>query len=238
MRELLARLTEVHTIEIVRDDGSTFHAYADPLLAQLRVAIHGEHQPNGGGGSSPSSRLPLNAPAADLYREIDEHIAEVWAREFDSIPNADKPEVLLAAWAARVEPTAFVIYHQRQTVETTLGHRIEEEPVATTAIEFLTHITDKIVALLERPTVAVPVVGPCPAEGCWRSETRLLIDGEESFRPVLEFIREQRTGRTLAVRCRACDAEWNQSQFRAFAEALAAAERDIVHRPARATQLA
>lgn len=224
MQDILHRLTRPHSIEITRDDGSTVIATAEPLLQQLREAIFGEDGRNGGTAQS-RARLPLSAPALDLYQAIDDRISEVWAQRFQGIPGTERPEALLSSWADELTPETFVVHSTKRTVTTTRGTRVEVELVSTSALAFLMQMEDEIVALLERPTVQVPVVGPCPAIGCFATTVTRMIDGEPVSAPTLEFTREQKTGDTLTVSCLSCGATWDRKRFRAFAEALAATER-------------
>jgi len=226
MLHALARLTKPHTVTLERDDGTETTGHAAPLIQQLRDAIFGEDGRNGGVAES-RARLPLSAPALDLYQCIDDWITEVWVQRFQRVPGIEHPEHLLAEWAEGLEPDTLVIYTVKKTVPTTKGVRVEPELTTTTVAEFITMLAERIVALLERPTVQVPVKGPCPAPGCWATTVTRRVDGDLVTSPTLEFTREQLTGDTLSVSCQSCGAHWDRTEFRTFAEALAMTERGV-----------
>ncbi|MGK0740407.1 DUF7341 domain-containing protein [Leucobacter sp. Z1108] len=223
MQELLKRLTTTHYIKIERDSAVLQNRVkVDPLIKQLREAIFGEDGRNGGSGES-RSRLPLSAPALDLYNAIEERVSEVWVQRFQRVPGIEHVEELLAEWAEGLEPITFVMHTVARYDRAT--KTVVSELTSTTVLAFLMQIEQDIVNLLERPTTQVPVTGPCPAVGCFATTITRDIDGELVTRPTLEFTREQRSGRTISVSCRTCEAEWDESRFREFAEALGRAER-------------
>lgn len=228
MLSALARLTTVHTITIHRDPPlDDLTATAAPLLEQLREAIFGEDGRNGGSGES-RARLPLSAPALDLYDMIDEWVTELWRQRFQRVPGAEHPEHLLAEWADGLAPEQAIFYTVKSTIATTRGTRVETELTHSTVAEFIEDIAERIIALLERPTVQVPVAGPCPAPGCWATTITRYEDGQPlAPTPTLVFTREQRSGETLEVSCQSCSTSWDRAQFREFAEALAMTERGV-----------
>lgn len=227
MQQTLERLTKRHTVTIHRDPPlADTIATADALIAQLREAIFGEDGRNGGQSES-RSRLPLSAPALDLYETIDAWITELWVQKFQRVPGAEHPEVLLAEWAEGVEPERTVIYSKKRLTPTTKGARVETEMVTSTARELLEHIETLIIDLLERPTVLVPVKGACPAVGCFATTITRWVDGERTETPTLAFVREQATGETISVHCQSCEHTWPREEFKSFALALAQTERGI-----------
>lgn len=227
MQSALTRLTRPHEITVYRDPPyADTTATAAPLLAQLREAIFGEDGRNGGSAES-RARLPLSAPALDLYETVDEWISELWVQRFQRVPGAERPEQLLTDWVDGLSPEQVIFYTVKTTIPTTLGSRVETDLVTSTVAEFVEHIEELIVALLERPTAQVPVDGPCPAEGCWATTVTTYIDGEPIISPTLEFTREQRTGDTLHVSCKSCKTTWDRTQFKEFAIALGQTERGI-----------
>lgn len=227
MQSALERLTRPHQITIHRDPPlADTTAAAGPLIEQLREAIFGEDGRNGGSAES-RARLPLSAPALDLYTKIDEWVTELWVQRFQRVPGAEHLEQLLSEWATGLSPEQVIFYTMKTTVPTTLGSRVESDLTTSTVSEFIEHLAEQIVSLLERPTVQVPVVGPCPAEGCWATTVTTYIDAEPTTTPTLEFTREQRTGETLYVSCKSCNSTWDRTQFKDFAIALGQTERGI-----------
>lgn len=229
MQDILDRLTIRTKARVQRDDGSIHEAaYSEPLIAQLREAIHGE-EIRSGAPSSSKERLPLSVPALDLYQSIDDRVTELWVQRFQRAPGIEHPEVLLRAIVEGMEPADLVMYNVKFTVQTPQASTVKRDLVSQSVLAFLMELEESIVNLLERPTTRVPVKGPCPAAGCHREAVEVRMDGETVVAPTLEFEREVKSGRTVAVICRSCDTVWPESQFREFAEALGRLEREHLY---------
>lgn len=226
MQDLIDRLTIRTKARVRRDDGSIHEAaYSEPLIAQLREAIHGE-EIRSGAPSSSKERLPLSVPALDLYQSIDDRVTELWVQRFQRAPGIETAEVMLRQIVDGMGPADLVMYNVKYTVRTSESSEVKHDLVSQSLLAFLMSIESSIVDLLERPTTRVPVKGPCPAPGCHRDTIETYVDGERVRVPTLEFEREVKTGRTTAVVCRSCETVWPESKFLEFARALGDLERN------------
>jgi hypothetical protein len=105
--DLIRDLTREHP-ESVKTDNGTEYKMVDGLLKQLRDELFGGS--NRGATSGNKTKLPLNAPALDLYTLIDRQIAEVWGKASQRVPGAEKPERMLALWSALVDERQFQVF--------------------------------------------------------------------------------------------------------------------------------
>jgi len=193
----IEQLTHDHKKAVHTVDGLEIHT-VPALIAQLREALFAGLGADGAGGGH-RSKLPLQAAALDLYMLIDRQITEVWVAAFHRVPNADRPEQLLAEWAAWAGEESIV----------PLG---EGTVYATAAVaHWVTLIEDYL-----NPPRRAEINAPCVQ--CGERYTYRSVDGETVRSAALTFTRSKDTGDTLDARCGACAAVWLPSQFLFLAE--------------------
>lgn len=222
--DLIEKLTRRHDVHYQTDDG-TKTIELPGLLQQLRDEVFGGTER--GASSGNKTKLPMNAPAADLYQLIDRQIAEVWAAAFNRIPNADRPEQLLAPWAALVGPERLVTYSTPETVtypDRTFGWDRDEviwAPHDVRAIDLMSRWVREIEDLFNPPRTA-DIFAACI--NCGVREVHRRQDGRSVRQTALQFIRDRETGDSTSARCQACGVTWLPSQFMYLAESIAANE--------------
>lgn len=221
----LEQLTKPHQIPYQTDAGTKV-AEVPGLLAQLRDEIFGGT--NVGGAAGNKTRLPLNAPAADLYQLIDRQIAEVWGAAFSRVPNADTPEELVIPWAALVGEHKMVTYSVPETVthpDPVHGwprDHVLWVPRDVRASDLLARWVRAIEELFNPPRVA-DITAACVS--CGVREVHKVQDGQRVRQTALQFVRDRETGDSTSARCLACGITWMPSQFLYLAEAIAANEK-------------
>src|SRR3546814_762315 len=191
--ELLTRehKTVAHTI-----DGPEFHTRAG-LLEQLRDAVFGGMESTG--GSSMKSKLPISDAALDLYQLIDHQIAEAWAQVHNFPPSTDRPEALVAQWAALVQDDVIVTVtqpeqHERWDEERGRNipfgvHARQEYTAETLAARWVTQIDEFF-------DPARPAEIPAPCVSCGERYVQRRKDGEVIRSSALVLIRGRPTGET------------------------------------------
>lgn len=226
--DLVARLTREHYITVHTDDGPKYIKVAG-LIQQLRDEIFGSL--GIGDGSGGKHRLPLNAPATDLYQLIDRQVSEVWSKAYQKIPGVTRTEGLLALWSAKVDPTDLVRYSKPETImvpnPATGDPRDPREKVIwvlseTSALNLLRRWARAIEELFNPPRTAEIKAAciQCGVREVWRP-----VDGQVVKQTALVFVRDRETGESTQARCLACEAVWLPAQFRYLAEKIAANER-------------
>lgn len=229
--DLIEKLTRVHDVHYQTDDG-TKTVTMPGLLEQLRDEVFGSAER--GAASGNKTKLPLNAPAADLYALIDRQIAEVWAAAFNQIPNADRPEHLLAPWAALVGEQKLVTYSVPETVsypDRAFGWMRDEviwAPLEVTAIDLLRRWVRSIEDMFNPPRTA-DIFAACI--NCGVREVHRSQDGRPVRQTALQFIRDRETGDSTSARCQACGVTWLPSQFYYLAEKIAENEKRLSDTP-------
>ena len=216
--DLLAKLTREHPVTVHTDDGPRF-IRVQGLLQQLRDEVFGGSDTGTVAGNK--SKLPLNAPALDLYTLIDRQVAEVWGAAFNRVPNADRAERLLVEWAAYIGQETIVRYSSPETIRTPLETVIWTFDECT-ALNLLRRWVRAIDELFNPPRTA-EIKAACIQ--CGEREVRRPRDGEWISQTALVFIRDRETGDSTEARCMACGASWLPSQFMYLAEKIAENER-------------
>lgn len=187
-------LTREHKTAVSTDEGIEFHSVPS-LLSQLRDAISGGMESTGG-SSTMKSKLPISAAALDLYMTIDREIASAWAAAFQKVPNADKPETLLAEWGA---------WADADTIVEVAGRTYYAPDAVALWGERITDFFD--------PPRLAEINAECPMPDCGNRYVYSHIDGEEIRSSALRFNRSRYTGQTLDARCVACGTVWQPSEF-------------------------
>lgn len=193
------QLVHDHKKAVNTVDGIEFHSVPS-LLSQLRDAVFGGSVSDGAGGGA-KSKLPIQAAALDLYMLVDRQITEAWVAAFASVPNADRPEALLAEWAAWASPETLVVVAGRDVY----------------ADAAVSGWVQAIESYFSPPRLA-EISAPCLS--CGERWVHRSVDGETVRSSALSFRRDRDTGETLDARCGACEMVWLPSQFRYLAEQL------------------
>lgn len=168
------------------------------LIAMLREAIYGGAIPDGmRRGFEP--KLPIQSSAYDKYREIDGWITEAWVDAFQQVPNADRPEALLAQWAAHSSDDTWVASQNM------------------TARNFMRKIEAEIRTYFDPPRLA-EIDAPCLL--CHVRWVTRKQDGQYVRSSALSFRRDRRTGETLDAECAACQSVWYPDKFEWLARQL------------------
>jgi len=219
--DMIRDLSRSHPVVVSRDDSDEYTS-VDGLIQQLRDEVFGGTDK--GATSGNKNRLPLNAPALDLYTLIDRQISEVWGATFARIPGADKPERLLAQWAAHANPLDVTIVSSPETIyrnglETVVWLKDE-----TTAINLLSRWHRSITELFDPPRVAT---NPAACVQCGARESWQRRDGQTVKSTALALIIDRSTDRAKEMRCRACGAIWDSSVFEWLNGAIEANEKRL-----------
>lgn len=223
--DLVKQLTKPHHVTYQTDEG-TKAIEVPGLLEQLREEIFGGSER--GAASGNKTKLPLNAPAADLYALIDRQIAEVWAAVFNRVPNADRPEELLVPWSAYVNEHSVVVISTPETIryaDPTYGWERETvnwNPRDVKAIDLLRQWVRAIEELFNPPKTA-EIFAACIS--CGVREVHRIQDGRMVRQTALQFVRDRETGDSTSARCQACGVTWLPSQFYYLAEKIAENEK-------------
>ena len=180
-------------------DGLEFHTVPS-LLSQLRDAVFGGSVADGA-GSAMKAKLPIQAAALDLYMLVDRQITEAWVAAFARVPNADRPEALLAEWAAWAAP---------ETLVTVAGRDVYAPDAVAGWVRAVEDYFD--------PPRLAEISAACYS--CGERYVFRPVDGETVRSSALSFRRDRDTGETLDARCGACEMVWLPSQFRYLAEQL------------------
>lgn len=229
--DLVEKLTRTHQVAYQTDDG-TKATDVPGLLEQLRDEVFGGTDRGAAAGNK--TKLPLNAPAADLYTLIDRQIAEVWAEQFKRVPNADRPETLLALWSAAVTEFTTVTVSVAETItypDPRFGwprDAINWNPTQVKAIDILRRWARSIEELFDPPRTA-DIFAACIS--CGVREVHRLQDGRRVRQTALQFIRDRHTGDSTSARCQACGVEWMPNQFKYLAEKIAENEKRLKDTP-------
>jgi hypothetical protein len=225
--DLVEKLTRTHDVHYQTDDG-TKTATVPALLEQLRDEVFGGTER--GAASGNKTKLPLNAPAADLYTLIDRQIAEVWAAAFKRVPNADRPEQLLSAWAAWAGEHKIVEVSSAETVTYPdpefgwLRDAVIWNPHDVKVIDLLNRWVRAIEDMFNPPKTA-EIFAACI--NCGVREVHRLQDGKHVRQTALQFLRDRETGDSTSARCQACGVTWLPSQFKYLAESIAENEKRL-----------
>lgn len=195
----------------------------DGLLNQLREAVFGGMERTGGSSSS-KAKLPISEAAVDLLELIDTQITEAWSSVFtNQVPNTDRAERLLSAWAAAVNPEAIVVVtHPEQHMRWDEAKRCEMPFVIRAREEY--HPADlahRWVAMIEDfldPERTAGIKAACIQ--CGATKVSRNRDGETVLSDALVFRRDKDTGETRDARCLNCGIVWPPSQFEFLATAL------------------
>lgn len=216
--DLVGRLTREHPVTVPTDDGPKF-IRVPGLLQQLRDELFGGSDTGTVVGNR--AKLPLNAPALDLYELIDRQISEVWGAAFNRVPSTDRPEALLAQWAALVGEEGHVTYSTPETVMNPL-ERVVWLRNECTALDLLRRWVRAIEELFNPPRTAEIKAAciQCGEREVWRSR-----DGQQVRQTALVFVRDRETGESTSARCQACGSAWLPYQFGYLAEKIAENER-------------
>lgn len=228
--DLVEKLTRAHDVHYQSDNG-TETITLPGLLEQLREEVLGGT--NRGGAAGSKTRLPMNAPAADLYALIDRQISEVWAKAFQRIPNADGPETLLATWSALVDESQYVIYSTPETRQYyddrgKLCDRVIWIRNEAAAINLLRRWVRSIEDLFDPPRQA-PIIAACIQ--CGQREVWRDSDGQKTKQTALVFVRDRETGESTEAKCQSCGESWMPDQFGYLAKAIASNEKRLRDTP-------
>ena len=212
--DLVECLTTEHHVTVNTDDGSKITT-EDGLIQQLRDAMFGGN--DRGAATANKTKLPLNAPAMDLYQLIDRQIAEVWGAVSNKIPGTDKMEALLARWASHVTEDSMVEFSTPETIREADRDRVIWIRNETNALKLLRRWATQIEELFDPPRTADILAAciRCGEREVWRQK-----DGENVTVSALVFVRNRETGDTTEARCQACGESWWPYQFLYLAEAI------------------
>lgn len=187
------RLCRPHTTSVETDDGYKI-ATLPSLISQLREAI----SPSGGagnGGSPTKQRLPLDAHALDVYREIEATARKLLAAKTHRPVRPGPPEAVIISYQAAVQ--AF-------------GEREIQE-----AVQFTTKWVGLIEGIMNPVKARRPLQQPCPqCEALW--------DGAEDRKYALTVWCDGPTTSWDAY-CAACEAVWFGDEITYLLRALEAA---------------
>lgn len=216
--ELLARLSRQHPVTIHTDDGPRF-IKVHGLLQQLRDEVFGTT--SNGDGAGGKHKLPLNAPALDLYELIDRQISEVWSAAFSRPPGVEPSERLLTEWAAYIGQETIVRYSTPETIRRPLEAVIWTLNECT-ALNLLRRWVRSIDELFNPPRTAEIKAAciQCGEREVWRPR-----DGEMVPQTALVFVRDRETGESTEARCQSCGASWPPTMFMYLAEKIGENER-------------
>lgn len=187
--DLVDRLARRHEGRVwYEDDGqpATRITLIEPLLAELRAAIHSNTGQTHSGHSAVNERNAFNLRAFALYEDIDGRIASMFASATDAKPT-QSPEDNLTGWFDALR----IAYAEGEIVEAQLA----------LAWERLTDMVERIVDMFD-PPVTKEILGPCPKCG-----ERYATNRDEDTRVSAVYAQYRRGGHVEAV-CRRCAAHW------------------------------
>lgn len=190
LKALVDQLARRHQATVTyEDDGkpATRIAWKDPLLEELRAAIHSSTGQTHSGHSPANERSSLNLQAFTIYEDIAGRIASMYATATDQRPD-QSPELNLTGWF-----DAFAAAHKT-------GDVIETQMAV--AWERLTNMIDRIVDLFD-PPVSKEITEPCPVPGCGARYV-----GSDDGNQVAALNAQYRRGGHVTAACRACGTEW------------------------------
>ena len=215
VHDALERLTREHHVTVNTDDGPKFTT-EDGLIQQLRDAMFGGN--DRGAASANKTKLPLNAPALDLYQLIDRQAAEVWSAVTGQVPSVDRMESLIVEWAAAVNEGTLVVFSTPETITSADDRdRVIWTRNETTPVRLLNRWVTQITELFDPPRTA-EIQAPCIVCGTrhvWRQK-----DGQNIRVSALVFVRDRETGDTTEARCQSCGESWWPYQFEYLARAI------------------
>lgn len=201
-------LTRPHKKAISTDTGIEFHTQPG-LLAQLRDALLSGITGDGGSAGH-RSKLPLQAAALDLYTLIDRQISEAWAAAFRRVPGPERPEQLLAQWAAWVDEEAIVEVTRPETRQDASGETVINVRIEKTATDMVT-MWESMIEMYFNPPSSAEIPAPCLV--CGERYVYRQADGETVRSAAMSFIRDRATGATLRAECAACYSTWGPDKF-------------------------
>lgn len=189
----------------------------DPLLGQLRGAIHANLGKTHSGHSPLSERSPLDLEAFDMYEDIDGRIASLWQMATETGHSLGSPEKNLLAWY-RAFCASWAL---RETNDAQMLR----------ALARLSGWANRIENYFD-PAQECEILAACPSDGCGR---RYWIDALGIRHSAL--VVEYRPGRELVGRCRSCATTWHgDAQLIGLAKAIEAPIDVDAIREARAVQ--
>ena len=189
LKQLVDQLARRHQATVTyEDDGkpATRIAWKEPLLVELRTAIHSSTGQTHSGHSAANERSSLNLQAFTMYEDIAGRIASMYASATDQRPD-QSPEQNLTDWF-----DVFAAAHAT-------GEVIETQMAV--AWERLTNMIDRIVDLFD-PPITKEILGPCPVCGA-RYAPNLADDTRVSA-----VYAQYRRGGHVQAQCRSCGEDW------------------------------
>jgi hypothetical protein len=189
LKLLVDQLARHHQANVTYEqDGkpATRVAWKEPLLAELRTAIHSSTGQTHSGHSAANERSTLNMQAFTLYEDISGRIASMFASATDARPDP-LPEINLTDWF-----DTFAAAHAA-------GDVIETQMAL--AWERLTNMIDRIADMFD-PPVTKEILGDCPNCG-----VRYARNDTDESRVSAVYAQYRRGGHVTAL-CRACGTEW------------------------------
>lgn len=213
--DAIEKLTRTHHVTVPTDDGPVFLEQPG-LIQQLRDEMFGGTDK--GAASGNKTKLPLNAPAVDLYTLIDRQVSEVWATVTGLVPGVDTTESLLVAWAVAVGEDAPVLYSTPETLtdadkrSTVIWLRNQ-----TNALTLLRKWIQQIEDLFNPPRTADILAAciTCGVRDMWKT-----VDGVQVRSSAFVFVRDRITGDSTEARCLACGQSWPPTMFLFLANAI------------------
>ena len=161
----------------------------DPLLVQLRSAIHSNLGKTHSGHSAKSERAPLDLEAFDMYEDIDGRIASLWLMATETGRLLGSPERNLLGWYRQFCAS----WALRETNDAQM----------LLALGRLSSWVNRIDDYFD-PAQVCEILTACPSAGCGH---RYWIDAQGIRHSAL--VVEYRPGRELVGRCRACATTWH-----------------------------
>jgi hypothetical protein len=170
------------------EDGrsATRRAWKEPLLAELRAAIHSSTGQTHSGHSAVNERSVLNVQAFTLYEDIAGRIASMYASATNARPDPT-PETNLTEWFDTFEAAHAA------------GENVETQGAL--AWERLANMVDRIVDMFD-PPVTKEILGACPVCG-----DRYARNHADDTR-VSAVCAQYRRGGHVQARCRSCGTDW------------------------------
>jgi hypothetical protein len=220
------RLTREHPGWVERDTGREMRTQ-DGLLHQLRGAVFGGM--NGSGANSAfTSKLTIDATAADLLDEIHRQAVEALASVDPKPTPFGATETYVRLWAGQTtEHKQVTVTGRRERVLKDhekglrpVPARVYLERVQMSAGQLVRQWAERIEDYFDPPSTR-EIQAPCPA--CNERYIYRMADGVHAPASALNFVRDRATGRTTSARCSACAVSWSPPQFEWLAGAIGAA---------------
>jgi hypothetical protein len=189
LKLLVDRLARHHQAPVMyEEEGKPIArtAWKEPLLAELRAAIHSSTGQTHSGHSAVNERSVLNVQAFTLYEDIAGRIASMYASTTNARPDPT-PETNLTDW--------FDAFAAARAA----GENVETQGAL--AWERLTKMVDRIADMFD-PPVTKEILGACPVCG-----DRYAPNHVDDTRVSAVYAQYRRGGHVQA-QCRSCGADW------------------------------